>query len=82
MVVNLMHGKNMSKSGGMRAVQLSFTGDVEKIERLNRFTGRVEVLSTAPAEGEVRSLVVHLEGGTGDLFKWHNGRAWHLRGGK
>tara|TARA_Y100000588_G_scaffold179335_1_gene193205 strand:- start:3828 stop:5246 length:1419 start_codon:yes stop_codon:yes gene_type:complete len=78
MVVNLVHGLNMSKMDGSRMVRLTFDTDVEKIERLNRLTGQIETLQTK-VEGESRVLDVLLPGGTGDLFKWSNGNPWSLR---
>ena len=78
MVVNLQHGAKMSKMDGLRTVRLVFNRSVEKIERLNRLTGRVEVLRTKGIRGR-RTLDVRLEGGTGDLFKWSNGKPWALR---
>ena len=55
------------------------SGNVTKIERLNRLTGEVEILATTPAKGDTVQLDVPLEGGSGDLFKWHNGQQWNLR---
>ena len=78
MVVNLKHGEKMSKTDGLQTLRLTFTDGVQKIERLNRLTGRVETLKTK-AEGSRRILDVRLEGGTGDLFKWSNGKPWALR---
>ena len=79
MIVNLAHGKNMSKTDGARTVQLHLDGSVHEIERLNRLTGMVETLRTKAATNGNATLDVLLEGGTGDLFKWHNGRPWDLR---
>ena len=79
MVVNLVHGLAMSKMDGVRTVRLTFGNGVEKIERLNRLTGLVETLRTTPGKGGGRILDVQLEGGTGDLFKWANGKPWALR---
>ena len=79
MVVNLMHGTNMSKSDGARPIRLRFTSDVQGIERLNRFSGQVETLDTKAAGESYRDLTVILEGGTGDLFKWSNGNPWAIR---
>ena len=31
------------------------------------------------AEADSRTLDILLEGGTGDLFKWSNGKPWTLR---
>ena len=78
MAVNLAHGLNMSKVDGMRRVRLTFDKGIETIERLNRLTGLVETLMTKE-EGNARVLDVLLEGGTGDLFKWANGRPWAMR---
>jgi len=78
MVVNLQHGAKMSKMDGLKTLRLVFNRNVEKIERLNRLTGRVEVLRTKAARGR-RTLDVRLEGGTGDLFKWSDGKPWTLR---
>ena len=79
MLVNLVHGRNMSKMAGRRTVRLAFTKGVTQIERLNRLTGRVETLRTAAGPGRSRILNISLEGGTGDLFKWSNGKPWALR---
>ena len=78
MVVNLQHGKNMSKMDGLKTVRLVLDPSVLTIERLNRLTGRVEVLRTKGERGR-RTLDVRLEGGTGDLFKWSNGKPWVLQ---
>ena len=77
-VVNLVHGPNMSKMDCRKTLRLVFDRTVERIERLNRLTGRVEALRTR-AEGGSRVLDIHLEGGTGDLFKWATGKPWALR---
>ena len=78
MVVNFQHGAKMSKMDGLRTLQLVFDNSVTRIERLNRLTGRVETLRTKARAGG-RVLDVRLEGGTGDLFKWSNGKPWALR---
>ena len=78
MVVNLQHGPKMSKTAGLKTVRLVFNRKIQKIERLNRLTGRVEVLRIKGRRGK-RSLDIRLEGGTGDLFKWSNGNPWALR---
>lgn len=78
MVVNLAHGPNLSKMDVARKVRLVFNGRIEAIERLNRLTGRVETLGTTEGE-DGRVLDIKLEGGTGDLFKWHTGKPWALR---
>lgn len=79
MVVNLTHGEGVDKIEGRRMVRLLFNGSVEKIERLNRLTAEVEVLNTDPHGRGLRKLDIPLEGGTGDLFKWHNDKDWALR---
>ena len=79
MVVNLVHGLNMSKMDGARMVRLTFDAKVDQIERLNRLTGLVETLRTRKGEADTRVLDIQIEGGTGDLFKWSNGRSWDLR---
>ena len=79
MVVNLAHGPNLSKMDGARTVRLTFDGTVGQIERLNRLTGLIETLRTREGEADMHVLDVQLEGGTGDLFKWSNGRSWDLR---
>jgi hypothetical protein len=74
MVVNLRHGKDMSKMGAAGTVRLTFDPSIAKIERLNRLTGLVEVLETRfGATAAERFLDIQLEGGTGDLFKYHTG---------
>ena len=79
MVVNMMHGTNMSKVDGARRLLLRFSSDVERIERLSRFSGQIETLNTTEAGTEYRDLNIILEGGTGDLFKWSNGNPWSKR---
>ena len=79
MVVNLVHGLNVSKMDGARTVRLTFGSEVKRIERLNRMSGLVESLRTKPDSNGTRILDLQLEGGTGDLFKWANGKAWALR---
>jgi len=80
MVVNLKHGTNLSKTDAAGTVRLTFNRSVEKIERLDRLTGLVEILKTRPGKQRgARVLDVQLEGGTGDLFKWSNGKPWSLR---
>ena len=81
MVVNLQHGKNVSKTTAMRTVQLTFGPETGTVQRLSRLTGRVETLKTHPADGG-RRLEIQLPGGTGDLFKWDNGKPWPLRGSR
>ena len=79
MVVNCKHGANLSKHDAAHWVRLTFeSADVEKVERLNRLTGRTEVLNTKTLEGD-RVLDIRLPGGTGDLFKWRDGEPWDLR---
>ena len=78
-VVNLVHGPLMSKLDGARTVRLIFKEDVEAVERLSRHTGRVEMLATESGTDGSRFLEFHLEGGTGDLFKWANGTPWDLQ---
>jgi hypothetical protein len=79
MVVNLVHGENMRKIEGTRDILLTFDHRVEQVERFNRATGRVETLRTRKGEQQTRSLIIRLEGGTGDLFKWSTGNRWDLR---
>ena len=79
MIVNLMHGLNMSKREGTRTIELGFAGGVSEVERLNRWTGQVESLQTVPGSGNTSTLTFPLEGGTGDLFKWSNGNPWSLQ---
>ena len=78
MVVNLQHGPEMSKFEGRRTVVLTLASSIESVERLNRLSGEVETLNTVPAD-DARRLTLRLEGGTGDLFKWSNGKPWALR---
>ncbi|MAE62663.1 MAG: hypothetical protein CMJ18_00200 [Phycisphaeraceae bacterium] len=78
MIVNLAHGINQSKLDAARRVRIEFDDGIERIERLNRMTGRVETLRTTTTD-QHRVLDVTLEGGTGDLFKWSNGRRWAMR---
>ena len=67
MVVNLQHGLKMSKMDGLRTLRLVFDPSVRTIERLNRMTGRVEMLRTKGERGR-RTLDMQLEGGTGELL--------------
>ena len=79
MIVNLQHALNMSKVAGRRTIRLTFDHSVTGLERLNRFTGEVELIKTTRSRKDENMLDVQLEGGTGDLFKWHNGHPWRLR---
>tara|TARA_Y100000588_G_scaffold211902_1_gene226021 strand:- start:3170 stop:4549 length:1380 start_codon:yes stop_codon:yes gene_type:complete len=79
MVVNMLHGTNMSKMDGARRLRLLFSSAVKGVERLNRFSGQIETLNTKAAGSEYRILDILLEGGTGDLFKWSNGKPWAKR---
>ena len=79
MVVNLEHGADLDKIDCRRTLVLTFDDSVETIERLNRLSGKVEVLRTFPASTGIRRLTLRLEGGTGDLFKWSNGNPWAMR---
>ena len=78
MAVNLKHGAGLSQCDAAVTVRLTFDGSVDQIERLNRLTGRIETLKTEQS-GNERFLDVQLPGGTGDLFKWSNGKPWDLR---
>ena len=78
MVVNLTHGKDLTKGEGQRTVRLVFE-NVESVERLNRLTGAIDLLHTNPSAGNTCTLDIVLPGGTGDLFKWHNGKPWDIR---
>jgi hypothetical protein len=53
--------------------------DIEAVERLNRLAGAIDLLHTKPSAGNTHTLDVVLPGGTGDLFKWHNGKPWDIR---
>ena len=75
MIVNLVHGANLSKMDAARTVRLTFDSSVTQIERRNRLTGLIETINTK-VDGSNRILDVWLPGGTGDLFKWSNGQPW------
>jgi len=79
MIVNLMHGPNLSKKAASRTIQLGFDATVTQVERLNRWTGNVEFLQTVSGVGGQRTLTLPFEGGSGELFKWSNGNPWDLR---
>ena len=79
MIVTLQHALNMSKVAGRLTIRLTFDHSVTGLERLNRFTGEVELIKTIRSRKDENMLDVQLEGGTGDLFKWYNGHPWRLR---
>ena len=46
MIVTLQHALNMSKVAGRLTIRLPFDHSVTGLERLNRFTGEVELIKT------------------------------------
>ena len=78
MIVNMVHGSRMSKLDGARTVRLTFDKNVTHIQRHSRHTGNIVTLVTDTSADGSRFLEFHLEGGTGDLFKWSNGNPWAL----
>ncbi|MAE67837.1 MAG: hypothetical protein CMJ18_26585 [Phycisphaeraceae bacterium] len=74
MLVNLKHGPNLDKHQAADTMRLFLDPNVLALERLNRHTGRVEILPTLDNQpGGNRYLDIDLEGGTGDLFKFSTG---------
>ena len=52
----------MSKLEGLRTLRLTFDPSVTEVERLNRLTGRIELLPTREGSVVERFLDVQLEG--------------------
>ena len=66
MLTNTWHGGSATAEQRELTFHIQFAPTVESIQRLNRITGKVEVIPVDPETG----LVITLPGGTGDLFKF------------
>ncbi len=76
MVVNGYTGPTGTAADYRQRIQLNFLGSVgPSIERLNYDTGEIELvnLEVIPASGGRRKLVLELDGGGGQLFKFNTG---------
>ena len=69
MVVNLRHGEGLAAADAPLAITLQFAPSVERVARLSRETGAVEMLPVPDG-----TLTLTLPGGTGDLFKTDDSR--------
>ena len=73
MVVNGAASGSAAQSTQWYRMGLDFTGsDFDSLVRLNRHTGRVELLALTPTGGSTYSLDLRLLGGSGDLFGFWN----------
>jgi hypothetical protein len=76
MVINALADPTGSAADTRQEIQLNFMNGVTKqFQRLNRDTGQIDVidLEPIPNSGGRRRLIVNLDGGTADLFKFNTG---------
>jgi hypothetical protein len=76
MIANALVDPDGSAAETVQSIQLNFAANVPtQVQRLNRDTGLIDLidLEIIPSTGGRRRLVVALEGGTADLFKFHTG---------
>ena len=66
MLTNTWHGGSATAEQRELTFHVKFRPTVKSIQRLNRITGKTEVLPVDPEAG----LTIKLPGGTGDLFKF------------
>jgi len=66
MLTNTWHGGSATAEQRELTFNIKFAPSVKSIQRLNRITGKAEVLPVDPEAG----LTIKLPGGTGDLFKF------------
>jgi len=69
MLTNTWHGGSATAEQRELTFHIQFDPTVKSIQRLNRITGKAEVLTVDPEAG----LTIKLPGGTGDLFKFGSG---------
>ena len=69
MLTNTWHGGSATAEQRELTFHIQFDPTVKSIQRLNRITGKTEVLQVDPEAG----LTITLPGGTGDLFKFGSG---------
>jgi hypothetical protein len=77
MVVNGLSDGNATAAETKQTIRLTFnfgsSGITKSLQRLNRNTGAVEIVSLVSDGGSVYHLDLTLDGGTGDLFKYNTG---------
>ena len=76
MVTNALVDPAGSAADTRQNIQLNFVNGVTKqVQRLNRDTGQIDLidLEIIPHSGGRRRLIVNLDGGTSDLFKFNTG---------
>jgi hypothetical protein len=76
MVINALVDPTGSAADTRQNIQLNFVNGVSKqVQRLNRDTGQIDLidLEIIPKSGGRRRLVVNLDGGMADLFKFNTG---------
>ena len=66
MLTNTWHGGSATAEQRELTFHVKFDPEIKSVQRLNRITGKPEVLAVDPEAG----LTVKLPGGTGDLFKF------------
>jgi hypothetical protein len=72
MLVNTNHAAGKDAASTAAAVSIQFNYEVTKLERLNRQTGKVDLIPLC--ENRLNHYV--LPGGTGELFKFPNGKSF------
>ena len=77
MVVNGLSDRNGSAADCTQEIRLDFDltamPSVDSLLRMSRETGQIEEVSLIHDGGPLYHLILTLDGGTGDLFKFHNG---------
>jgi hypothetical protein len=76
MVINALVDPTGSAADTRQNIQLNFVNGVSKqVQRLNRDTGQIDLidLENIPKTGGRRRLIINLDGGTADLFKFNTG---------
>ena len=76
MVINSFIDPNGSAADTRQNIQLNFVNGVSKqVQRLSRDSGQIDLidLEIIPKTGGRRRLIVNLDGGTADLFKFNTG---------
>lgn len=76
MIVNLLRHENASAVDASQDIHVEFdfgASGVSSLQRLNRLTGQVDVVSLNHVSGSIYDYDFTLPGGTGDLFKYNTG---------
>ena len=79
MITNGLAEPNVSAVDALQQITIDFdfgASGITALQRLSRDTGQVEVVPLQSLGGSAYRLVLDLEGGTGDLFKFLTGALW------